>query len=72
MRIAIFATGGAGGRFGAQLALAGEDVVFIARDEHLHAIQTKGLRLRTPEDDILIHPAQASEWLGIRSLTKLR
>jgi ketopantoate reductase len=31
MRIAIFGTGGAGGYFGAQLAHAGEDVVFIAR-----------------------------------------
>jgi UDP-glucose 6-dehydrogenase len=28
MRIAVFGTGGAGGYFGAQLALAGEDVVF--------------------------------------------
>jgi 2-dehydropantoate 2-reductase len=31
MRIAIFGTGGAGGYFGAQLARAGEDVIFIAR-----------------------------------------
>lgn len=45
MRIAIFGTGGAGGYFGAQLARAGEDVVFIARGEHLRAIREKGLRL---------------------------
>ena len=32
MRIAIFGTGGAGGYFGAQLARAGEDVTFIARE----------------------------------------
>ncbi|TDI84048.1 MAG: 2-dehydropantoate 2-reductase [Chloroflexi bacterium] len=61
MRIAIFGTGGAGGRFGAQLANAGEDVVFIARGEHLHAILTEGLRLKSPEGDILIHPAEASD-----------
>lgn len=61
MRIAIFGTGGAGGCFGAQLASAGEDVVFIARGEHLRAMQTRGLRLETPEDDILIHPAEASD-----------
>ena len=61
MRIAIFGTGGAGSRFGAQLASAGEDVVFIARGEHLRAMQTKGLRLETPEDDILIHPAESSD-----------
>jgi len=39
MRVVIFGTGGAGGYFGAQLARAGEDVIFIARGEHLSAIQ---------------------------------
>lgn len=61
MRIAIFGTGGAGGRFGAQLADAGEDVAFIARGEHLHTIRTQGLRLVTPEGEIVIHPAEASD-----------
>ena len=41
MRIAIFGTGGVGGRFGAQLASAGEDVAFIARGKHLKIIQTQ-------------------------------
>jgi 2-dehydropantoate 2-reductase len=45
MRIAIFGTGGAGGYFGAQLARAGEDIVFIARGEHLRAIRASGLRV---------------------------
>ncbi|MBI5166378.1 MAG: 2-dehydropantoate 2-reductase, partial [candidate division NC10 bacterium] len=49
MRFAIFGTGGAGGYFGAQLARAGEDVVFIARGEHLQAIRTQGLRVETPK-----------------------
>src|SRR2546430_1160133 len=48
MRIVVFGTGGAGGYFGAQLALAGQDVVFVARGEHLKAIQANGLRLETP------------------------
>ena len=61
MRIAIFGTGGAGGRFGAQLTRAGEDVVFIARGEHLRAIQTQGLRLQTAEDDIVIDAVEASD-----------
>jgi 2-dehydropantoate 2-reductase len=47
MRIAIFGTGGAGGYFGAHLARAGEDVVFIARGEHLRAIQENGLQIET-------------------------
>jgi 2-dehydropantoate 2-reductase len=48
MRIAIFGAGGAGGYFGAQLALAGEDVVFIARGDHLRAMRATGLRFETP------------------------
>lgn len=61
MRVAIFGTGGAGGYFGAQLARAGEDVTFIARGEHLRAIRRDGLRIETPGEDILIHPAQATD-----------
>jgi 2-dehydropantoate 2-reductase len=60
MRVAIFGTGGAGGYFGARLALAGEDVTFIARGEHLRAIRARGLRLETPAEDLVIHPAQAT------------
>ena len=57
MRVAIYGTGGAGGYFGAQLARAGEDVVFIARGAHLRAIQLNGLhiekrlRIETSESD---------------------
>lgn len=61
MRIAVFGTGGAGGYFGAQLARAGEDVIFIARGPHLEAIQTRGLRLETPRGDVVIRPAQAAD-----------
>jgi 2-dehydropantoate 2-reductase len=61
MRIAVFGTGGAGGYFGAQLAQAGEEVVFIARGDHLEAIRTQGLRVETPRGEILIAPAQASD-----------
>lgn len=51
MRTAIFGTGGAGGYFGAQLAMAGEDVVFIARGEHLRAIQERGLTIEFDEGE---------------------
>jgi len=44
MKFAIFGTGGVGGYFGGKLAQAGEDVTFIARAEHLKAIQQNGLR----------------------------
>jgi 2-dehydropantoate 2-reductase len=61
MRIVIFGTGGAGGYFGAQLALAGENVIFIARGEHLNAIRTNGLHLETPEGEAVIHPADVTD-----------
>jgi 2-dehydropantoate 2-reductase len=43
MRIAVFGTGAVGGYFGGRLAQAGEDVVFIARGEHLRAMLMHGL-----------------------------
>jgi 2-dehydropantoate 2-reductase len=61
MRIAIFGTGGAGGYFGAQLARAREEVVFIARGEHLHAIRSHGLRIETPGGELVIHPSLATD-----------
>ena len=60
MRVVVFGTGGAGGYFGAQLALAGEDVVFIARGDHLRAIRATGLRLETPSGESIIS-AQATD-----------
>ncbi len=45
MRIAIVAPGGVGGYFGGLLAMAGEDVVAVARGAHLEAIRAQGLRI---------------------------
>ena len=61
MRIGIFGAGGVGGYFGAQLARAGEEVIFIARKAHLQAIRTHGLRVETSKGEIIIQPAQASD-----------
>lgn len=61
MRIAIFGTGGVGGYFGGRLAQAGEDVTFIARGEHLRAIQTSGLRVDSLKGDFVINPAKATD-----------
>ena len=61
MRIAVFGTGGVGGYFGARLAHGGQDVVFIARGAHLHAIQTNGLRIDSIKGDFVVTPAQASD-----------
>jgi 2-dehydropantoate 2-reductase len=50
MRIVIMGSGGTGGYYGAKLARAGHDVTFVARGEHLQAIQESGLRIKSIVD----------------------
>lgn len=61
MRIAVFGAGAVGGYFGGRLAQAGEDVVLIARGEHLQAIQQHGLRVDSLEGDFVVEPVQATD-----------
>lgn len=52
MRYVIYGAGAIGGVIGARMALAGLDVVLIARGEHLRALQQRGLELRIPGDTL--------------------
>ena len=61
MRIAVMGAGGVGGYFGARLAAAGEDVLFIARGAHLEALKRGGLTLHSEAGDCRIDPAQATD-----------
>jgi 2-dehydropantoate 2-reductase len=54
MKILVMGSGGVGGYFGGRLALVGEDVTFVDRGDHLRAIQTKGLILRGPSEDLQV------------------
>lgn len=45
MKIAIIGAGAIGGYVGIRLALAGEEVTFIARNANLKALRTQGIRL---------------------------
>jgi 2-dehydropantoate 2-reductase len=47
MRIAIMATGGVGGYFGARLCAAGHEVHFVARGAHLKALRDDGLKVES-------------------------
>src|ERR1700756_1168011 len=49
MKIAIIGVGAIGGYVGARLALAGEDVTFVARGANLEAIRARGMRLVMPD-----------------------
>lgn len=53
MRVIVHGIGAVGGTIAARLALAGQEVVGIARGAQLRAIREGGLRLRTPAGDHL-------------------
>jgi 2-dehydropantoate 2-reductase len=59
MRFCIVGSGAVGGYYGAKLARAGHDVVFIARGPHLAAIREHGLAIKSPLGDFTVHaPAE--------------
>lgn len=60
MRICVFGTGGVGGYFGGLLARSGADVTFLARGEHLRALQARGLTLRTVRETFTL-PVKAAD-----------
>lgn len=60
LRIAIFGAGGIGGYLGGRLSQAGEEVVLIARGEHLQAIRNHGLKVESVKGDFIATPALAT------------
>ena len=54
MKIAIIGAGAIGGYVGVKLALAGEDVTFIARGANLEAIRRHGMRLQLHDGSELL------------------
>jgi len=60
MKIAVMATGGVGGYFGARLAAAGEAVHFIARGAHLAALQNSGLAVESAKGNLHLAPVAAT------------
>lgn len=59
MRIAIYGVGAVGGYFGYRLAEAGEEVLFIARRETLHALTTRGLAIEHPDGTSSVRTVEA-------------
>ncbi|MDX9883299.1 MAG: 2-dehydropantoate 2-reductase [Prolixibacteraceae bacterium] len=64
MKIVVIGTGGVGGYFGAKLARAGNDVVFIARGEHLKAIHDKGLTVKSILGDFHVDHPKATDTIS--------
>ena len=53
-RYIVYGAGAVGGTIGARLHQAGHDVTLIARGAHLQALQDDGLRLQTPDEDVVL------------------
>jgi len=61
MRIAVIGAGGIGAIYGASLAKAGAEVVFVARGAHLAAMRENGLRIEGDRGETHIRPARATD-----------
>jgi 2-dehydropantoate 2-reductase len=61
MRIAIVGAGPVGAYFGGRLAQAGEEVIFLARGEHLRALRESGLRVASVDGDLVLDPVQVTD-----------
>ena len=61
MKIAVMASGGVGGYFGARLAMGGADVHFVARGAHLAAIRESGIAVEGGPEPIRVAKVNASE-----------
>jgi 2-dehydropantoate 2-reductase len=61
MKITIIGTGGVGGYFGGRMVRAGNDVTFIARGQHLKAIQTTGLTVKSILGDFKLDKVKSTD-----------
>ncbi len=57
MRIAVMGAGAVGGFFGAKLAAAGHELVFISRGQHLEEMRRSGLKIDSPNGNLHISNA---------------
>ena len=62
MRFAVVGAGAIGAYLGAKLSLSGHDVSLIARGPHLQAMQTRGVRVRSPDGDFQAHPTAIADY----------
>jgi 2-dehydropantoate 2-reductase len=59
-RYVIIGAGAIGGAIGGRLAHAGQQVVLVARGDHLEVMRSHGLRIRTPTEDVTVPVAAVS------------
>ena len=71
MRVLVAGTGAVGGYFGALLARAGHEVVFLARGANLDALCARGLRIESVDGDINLPRVTATDTVEGRALFDL-
>jgi 2-dehydropantoate 2-reductase len=54
-------SGGVGGYFGARLARAGNETIFVARGQHIEAIRRDGLRIEEPNESFVVRAAATDD-----------
>jgi 2-dehydropantoate 2-reductase len=59
VRVLVMGAGAVGGYYGAALAGRGHAVTFVARGEHLRAMQERGLTIRSGGRSMTLHPVHA-------------
>ncbi len=64
-RYAVVGAGAIGGYVGAALSHAGHDVTLFARGEHLRAMQTDGVRVKSPRGDFSARPNATGDLASI-------
>lgn len=64
MKISIVGAGAVGGYLGGKLALAQNDVTFIARGRVLEAMQKNGLRIKSPLGDFQVQSPRVTSDIG--------
>jgi 2-dehydropantoate 2-reductase len=65
MKIAMIGAGAIGGFLGARLAVAGNEVVLVARGKQLRALQEKGVLVRFAEGELAAHPFATGDLAAI-------
>ena len=64
MKIAIMGSGGVGAYYGGLLAIAGQEVTFIARGAHLQTLRVKGLQVKSVHGDFTVSPVKVTDRPG--------
>ena len=65
MRFAVVGAGAIGAYLGAKLNVSGHEVFLIARGPHLSAMQSHGVRVRSPDGDFEAHPIATDDYRAV-------